>query len=140
MDSFQTFLKYTYLDILAVLGTLGNVLSFLVFSRKRFDKMKITLAFRAMSIINTIMLLTNIAFAIFSSSNNINPDTISFIDIFLCKSLEYLVNFLPSSSAWILVYASFLRFITIRRTAKIKVLESFWFNIGIISFIITGGE
>ena len=69
-----------------------------------------------------------------SLSSTIN--TLSFIDIFLCKSLQYLFNFLPSASGWILVYASFLRFITIKRATKIQILESFWFNIGIISFII----
>ena len=136
MYSFLDFLYYTYPDILTVLGILGNVLSFLVFFRKRFVNMRITLAFRAMSIINTLMLLGFIAFNYIP----FNTDIFSFTDIFLCKLLQFFTTFLPSASGWILVYASFLRYITIRRTAKIKVLESFWFNIGIISFIITGGE
>ena len=47
MDSFIAFLNFIYPDILLVIGTLGNFLSFLVFSRKRFNKMRINLSFRA---------------------------------------------------------------------------------------------
>ena len=117
MNSFYDFLYYTYPDILTVLGTLGNFFSFLVFSRKRFEKMRINLAFKAMSVLNTIMLLQFVV-NIYTSLYYF-----SLIDTILCKSLQYLASFLPTASAWIFVYASLLRFITIRRTAKIKLLE-----------------
>ena len=56
MNSFIYFLTFTYPEVLTVIGTLGNLITLLIFSRKRFEKMRINYSFRAMSILNTILL------------------------------------------------------------------------------------
>ena len=115
MDSFIDFLYNTYPYILLGVGSLGNFVSFWIFSRKRFEKNRISLSFRVMSILNTLFLINN--FLTFSNST------------FWCKMGNYFYNVLPSTSGWILVYASLLRYATITRAQKIPLLESVWFNL-----------
>ena len=97
---FQNFLQYTYPDILTGAGTLGNVVTFLIFFRKRFNKTPISVTFRAMTIVNTIMLWE---FCYCSLRLVISP--IIHLLTFFCLSY---FNFAPSDSARLLVFASLL--------------------------------
>ena len=124
------FFSYRYYEILAVLGTFGNLATFLIFSRKRFNKIKISLLFRIMTVLNSFTLWT------YTLMYDLNLNNLTFLDNFLCKFSQYFTYMLPTASGWILLYASLIRYITIRSFKKIRVLESSQFNIAMAVFII----
>ena len=69
-----------------------------------------------MSLLNTFLIIVNIV-----------PET----TVFWCKIMLYMEYFLPSASAWILVYVSFMRYFTIRSLNKIQLLERDSFNMAV---------
>lgn len=89
-------------DVIIALGIIGNVLSFLVFSRKAFDKTPIQTYGRALAIFDcyTIIQLTTQILALYFN-----------IDLFLksnlsCKLLYYALDGIAPNSSWILVLLS----------------------------------
>ena len=89
-------------DVIIALGIIGNVLSFLVFSRRAFDKTPIQTYGRALAIFDcfTIIQLTTQILALYFN-----------IDLFLksnlsCKLLYYAIDGLAPNSSWILVLLS----------------------------------
>lgn len=88
--------------VIIALGIIGNVLSFLVFSRKAFDKTPIQTYGRALAIFDcyTIIQLTTQILALYFN-----------IDLFLksnlsCKLLYYALDGIAPNSSWILVLLS----------------------------------
>ncbi len=61
MVSINFFLEFIYPTILLVTGIICNLLSFLVFSRKKLKKMALNFLFRLMTITDTITLMGLIA-------------------------------------------------------------------------------
>ena len=104
--------------------------NFLVFSRERFKKVSISILFKALSIIDT-MLLWQI-----SIQTNTNLQYPSSFDAFACKILEYFDFWLPSASAWILAYASFTRYMSIRSVSRNTIFNNNRFNIAIVISVV----
>ena len=87
-----------YISITAI-GTVGNLISFGVFSRKRFKKNNVRNMLRVSLFAETLFLLLNI--------NLFQPST------FYCKIYVSLSYILPAYAAWILVFISLERYVSI---------------------------
>jgi hypothetical protein len=126
--NFYTFIQDLMLEIypiIFILGTLGNFLSFLTLSRKKFKHSIFETYFRIVNFTDTITLLYTICQYMYNKFG-INVNALNKI---LCYYLDYIIYFVPPISAWILVLISFDRmlninypneFITIRNSKKIQ--------------------
>ena len=83
MSNFSDFFIDTYPIVITAIGALGNLTAFVIFSRKRFKKMNINFSFRAMAILNTLMLGQYCLYV------NMYSTTLSVENIILCKSLQF---------------------------------------------------
>lgn len=96
-----------YINIsIQIIGVIGNILMFLVYSRKSLSKLSISVYFRAIAVIN---LCQNILQLYLTISHRKQADSVWF----LCKLLSYLDNLLCPISAWLEVFANIDRFLVI---------------------------
>jgi hypothetical protein len=112
-------------------GIIGNVLTFIVFSRKTFRKNSISTYSRAIVIFSSFTLPQIINF-ILSRGFNYNFPTINDA---LCKLWNYLPETYSSIPAWILVAFSLDKYISMRISQK-TILNKKWFQIAVVSGIV----
>ncbi len=101
--------------IILTIGIIGNIVSFLIFSRKSLNYTVNSIFFRALALFDIITLLeiSEYVFFIF------NIDTIS-MNVWSCKISFYIIWVAKSCSAWTLVLMSLERVIGIWMPHKLK--------------------
>ena len=104
---------YLYL-LLVIVGTLANILAFIVFSRKKFKNTVFSTYFRILLIIDLIGLLYSTLGKFLNFEFGINLRNIS---AFLCRITMPIVYSIPPISAYITVMISFDRWLTIAKPA-----------------------
>jgi hypothetical protein len=104
-------INYLYLMIVIV-GTVANVLAFVVFSRKAFKNTIFSTYFRALLVVDTIglLFLTLGKFLSFEFGINLRD-----LHLILCKITMPLAYSIPAISAYITVVISFDRWLTIAK-------------------------
>ena len=102
-----------YSPCLVFFGTIGNMLSFLVYKDKKHRNRSSTYLILALSILDTLMLLVGLLqyWILF----NFEPRVLTEAH---CKGMFFVVNFLGNYSHWIIVCFSIDRFIAIRYPMK----------------------
>lgn len=105
MDDFEYFIRNILPLIVLILGTFGNTIGFLVFSRKRFQKLSVRNVCRFLAVTDTICLIQIIEdYSTFEPRNFTN---------LTCQILRYFNFSLGPISSWVLVYITIERFISI---------------------------
>jgi hypothetical protein len=97
-----------------LIGIIGNILSFIVFSRKKFQNTIFSTYFRILAICDLLTLLFRTEF--FLSQFQLTT-LISFTE-FLCKIHNFLIYLIPCLSIWILLLISLDRSLSILTPAK----------------------
>jgi hypothetical protein len=125
-------LNYCY-PVIVVIGTLANILAFIIFSRKKFQKTIFSTYFRILLIIDTIGLvyLAMGKFLYFKFGINVR----NFNEHF-CRLTLLLAYSIPPISAYILVAISIDRFISIAKPTLFLFRRKASFQIGVCIFII----
>ena len=108
-ESFKVILLY-YPPILIVIGIIGNILIFFSFTLKKLSNLSMSKFIKVISIVDSISLLTFIQHYT-NFSFDINFGNYSELT---CKLFAYSTHVCGPISAWILVYISIERFISIR--------------------------
>ena len=107
-----------FLPIFCAFGLIGNLASFGIFSRKKFDSCYLKNSFRLNLLFESLNLVL-----IFTQKNYLNyiPN-----NIYFCKFFYTIILVLPAYSAWILVYISVESFLrTIYKERRImKILDN----------------
>jgi hypothetical protein len=118
-------LNYCY-PVIVVIGTITNVISFIIFSRKRFQNTIFSTYFRFLLIIDTIGLayLALGKFLYFKFNINIRN-----FDVSLCRLTMLLAYCVPPASAYILVAISVDRWLTITKPAILLIRRKPLFQI-----------
>ena len=118
--------------LIVILGLVGNVVSFLMFSRKKLHSISVHIYFRVMAACDTfnlVFFINNLVSDIFGKDfHNISVET--------CKITAYLGFMMPCLSAFILVLLSVDRFICVLYP------NSLWFRkpqvqISLLTFVFT---
>ena len=123
--SVQTFVFATNITIATIIGSgfIGNVISFIIFSRETFRKNSISTYCRALAIVECLT-LSNFAIAVFQLVNN---QELADQNDALCKILYYIPTLFNSLPAWILVAFSLDKLLSMR-TRQIAILKKKWFQ------------
>lgn len=124
------FVMYIIQVIVISLGLIGNVISFLVFSRKKFKKNSISTYCRALAIFDSLILfelIQNVG-QLFSFSI-INQNEI------ICKLFFYILALFSSIPAWILVAFSIDKMLNMR-PKRIVILRKKRFQFSVVSVIV----
>ena len=131
--SVETFLFATNTIIAIIIGSglIGNIISFIIFSRETFQKNSISTYFRALAIVECLT-LSNFAIAVFQLVNN--QELADQSDL-LCKMLYYIPTQFNSLPAWILVAFSLDKLLSMR-TRQIAILKKKWFQWSIVAGIV----
>ena len=131
---FSTF----YPLIIVPLGLIGNILTYIIFGRKRLKNISVSIFFRYMSVTNSLCLIQYMQHYL-KYNDIINLRTLSFLS---CKISYFCILFLGPTSAWVLCYVSIERFITIQYPRKSLIIKkkffqrSIIFTILVISFVV----
>ena len=96
--------------VIILVGLIGNILSFIVFSRKKFKNTIFETYFRVMAITDTITMLYPLDLFLQEKEP---AKTFANLYFLRCVYFEYVVYFIPAISAWILTLISFDRMISI---------------------------
>jgi hypothetical protein len=128
MDS-QSTIKDLFLfmyPVVYVVGTLGNMSAFIVFSRKRFENSIFAVYFRILAITDSYTLIYCLNDF---SSIKFNKDFQN-TSLFVCKTFFYLLFCIGPVSAWILVMVSFDRMLKVKKPTGFRLLKkrSFQFS------------
>lgn len=118
--------------VIAVLGTIGNLLTFVVFSRKRFKNYSFSLYLRIMVISDTIVLLHSVR--IFCTTV-LNMD-ISLVSDLICKLSDYSNYVAAALSVWLLALVSFDRLISIVFPFRFLIFKKRHFQLIVVSVLI----
>jgi hypothetical protein len=114
-----------------IIGLIGNVLSFLVFSRKAFAKSSINIYCRALAIFDCFM----IAYTVFTvgtqyvTTYSVNKYSIA------CKIMYFFTTTLSPISGWIVVAFSIDQAICVANTQKFQFTKKRSFQIGVCIFL-----
>ena len=133
MDTYKKLLLITVSITNAeiIFGLIGNVLAFLVFSRKAFAKSSINIYCRALAISDCFM----IAYTVFTvgsqyvTTYSVNKYTIA------CKIMYFFITTLSPISGWILVAFLIDQAICVTNTQRFKFTKTRNFQIGLIAFL-----
>jgi hypothetical protein len=126
--------NYSYL-ITVIVGILGNILAFVVFSRKKFQNTIFSTYFRALLVVDTIGLLylTIEKFLWFEYHINLRD-----FNVILCRITMPFAYSIPAISAYITVMISFDRWLTIAKPTVLLIRKKRKFQIIVcITIIIT---
>lgn len=107
------------IPIVVLIGIIGNVLSFIIFSRKKFKNTIFDTYFRYMTITDTLTMPYSMTVYLITRFELSIPDW----NIFYCKYVVYLTFVSPSISAWLLVGISFDRMINIVFPFKFSIIK-----------------
>jgi hypothetical protein len=123
---------YFYL-VVVIVGTVANVLAFIVFSRKRFQNTVFSTYFRVLLIIDTIGLVYLTLGKFLNFEFNINLRN---LHIVLCKLTMPIAYSIPPISAYITVMISFDRWLTIAKPTVLLIRKNKIFQVLICVAII----
>ena len=129
-DSFSYAMGITQMVIISV-GFLGNIASFIIFSRRTFRKNSISTYCQALAIFESltlIELLNYVALLFYDSSLAATSDA-------LCKILNYIPSLYSSIPAWILVAFSLDKMLSMRTTST-PILKKKWFQWSVVCVIV----
>ena len=105
----EYFLSMYYQPFLIIIGLCGNILSFLVFNRKNFDKLATRSILMLIAVIDTFCLLQIIDhFFRYCFGYYLRRES-----DFTCKLFTYLIYSFGPISAWLIVFTSIERFFSI---------------------------
>lgn len=108
IDSFL----YNILPICIVLfGLCGNLICFVVFSRRKFKRISLNFLLRVMTITDSISLLQILPTYFKYSRFNFDIGTVS---AFSCKTFLYFKYFICPVKGWILVIIAFERYLSVQ--------------------------
>jgi hypothetical protein len=124
--------NYSYL-VVSFVGTLANILAFIVFSRKKFENTVFATYFRALLIIDTIGLLYLAIGKFLYFEFNINLRNLNAV---LCKITMPCAYSIPSISAYLTVIISFDRWLTIAKPTVLLIRKKRKFQIHVCIIII----
>ena len=127
MYAFEKMLTFTTFFF----GLSGNIICFLIYSRKTFEKISVSFYFKAVSI-NNIIALQQTLVNFMSLAIGDNPFYIRNISSISCKILVYLEYSTLSISTWIMVIVLFDRFMTIKFNKRFQFLDNFKLKILIL--------
>jgi len=125
------FLNWVLLGIILLIGIFGNLVGLIVFSKSRSAKFAARIIHIGLSLVDTIFLLFNVIRKFLANENIIvmNFSKLS------CKISYYVGYFLSPISAWLLVFISLHRFISIA-FQRVAILNKPRFQIGFIIAVI----
>ena len=121
--SYNVVLSWILRVIALAFGLFGNFMVFLVFQKFK----KTPFRYITLVAIDTINLFINLAK---DFSINLNFDFINLIE-FWCRTFYYLITVFSSVSAWLLVFISLAKTLSIRKP-KIKIIKKKYFQIAVI--------
>ena len=121
-----------FLANVLIFGFIGNFLSFKIFTWTKLNKYPISLYFRAISILDSLVLINGIELLI---KINFKFFTVRTND-FLCKVDYYFIYLISPISPWIMVVVSFDRFINSAFPKRFLFFHKFRTQLGIILFIV----
>ena len=119
MKNFQNFIIILY-PIVFTLGTCGNVLSFLVFSGKKFKHTIFETYFRMISLTDTLTLVLSVIDFLCYYKYEIDLFSVS---EFSCKFISYVFYAIPACSVWLTVMISYDRMLSVLYSNKLKFRE-----------------
>ncbi len=119
------------LALILVLGSFGNLLSLIVFSRKRFRKISLNIMFRIMCLTDTLC-LTQLLQTLLTYTGTYNIRTHS---KFACHFFPYLAFSILPFKGWILVFIGFERYMTVKNPGKKLVIRKAKIQVIIIIII-----
>lgn len=118
--------------LLSVFGIIGNYYTFKIYSTKRLRKNNLSLYFRAISVMGSMLLLIMIS----QTSKLYFNETLEYVHASMCKLVNYIGFSLGSMVAWLLVVISLDRFMNIAFPKRMPFLSNQKFQLAIIIFII----
>ena len=130
MSDFETAMAYCRITVIS-LGILGNVISFMVFSRKTFCNNSISTYFRALAIFDCLTIIQLIK-DIYSLSPNNYFENLSDVN---CKLFYYISMQFSSIPGWILVAFSIDKMLNMK-TSPPNILKSKLFQWSIVAGIV----
>jgi hypothetical protein len=130
LNSMSTIILFIY-PLISLVGVSTNILSIVIFSRKRFKKTVFATYFRFLTIIDTFVVLLpiNKFFELYFNFYIENQSE------FLCKLRFFLPYSIKPNSQWIIVAISLDRFISISRPGKFLFRKKTNFQLFSCSFI-----
>ena len=127
-------INYLY-PIVIIIGTIANIIAFIIFSRKRFENTVFSTYFRLLLIVDSIALvyLALAKFIFFEYGINLRD-----INIVLCRITMPIAYSIPPLSAYITVMISFDRWMSIAKPTKFLIRKKKSFQIKVCIGIIVG--
>lgn len=123
-------LHYLFINII-LLGFVGNFLSFKIYSTIALRKHTISIYFRVIAIVDSIMLLSGFLYFL-EQKYDFN---LSRLNQFLCKFRNYTFDAIGPVSPWLMVVVSFDRFISIGFPRRFPIFFKFYFQVTVICVI-----
>ena len=114
--------------VINVFTVLGSVISFIVFSRKAFEKSSIGFYCKWLAIFDLFVIFG----FIFGVTSLILEKRIIFFNIYICKIGYFISSGISPITAWILVAFSFDQLIIVSRTERFQFVKQKWFQYSII--------
>jgi hypothetical protein len=121
---------YTADSVVIGLGIAGNIMSFIIFSRKAFKNNSISTYFRAISVIESF---TMFQFIVNMGILFANFDISGKSDVF-CKLIYYTWPVYDSSAAWILMVFSIDKMLNMSKK-PIPIIKKKWFQWSVVAVI-----
>lgn len=136
MSEVENIFKYLLLSLMLasiLLGIIGNVLSYLVFSLSpKLRQQSISIYFRAIAIVDTLTLVNGILHFL-TATIDFN---LSQVNEFFCKTKGPFSYTVGAVSPWLMVVVSIDRFISIRFPRRFPALHKTSLQIGAIMFVL----
>ena len=131
MDSSIIFFKISLICVF--FGLIGNVLMFVVFSKRRLRKLSISIYFQSMALVNLYITINWIK----QYLNYVENYYLVKQSVFLCKAIMFTIYVAGPVSAWIQVVAGIDRFLItiVSPSSKFKLIQKRSFQIAIVVFI-----
>ena len=119
--------------VIISIGTLGNILSFVIFSRNTFRKNSISTYCQALAIFDCFAIVDLIVSSAYLGSNS--TVFLPFTSDAWCKFYIYSSVGFSTIPAWILVAFSIDKTLSMRRSS-IQILKKKWFQWSVVSFVV----
>ena len=120
-------LKYFYL-VIFIAGVVGNTISFMVYSRKKFEKTLFSVYFRTV-LVTDLFQLVNCVYHFIRRKLHFN---LEFYSLFVCKTRDYFVWSTAPMSGYILVLVSLDRLLSIRFPTRFQIRNNKLFQLSLI--------
>lgn len=116
----------------ALIGIIGNVLTFMVFRRKRLRNSSYSIYFRAMAVLDSIVFLHMLRYWLAS----ILQFDLNLVSVFLCKTNEYQLYVSGLSSLWIITVILVDRFVNIIYHNYSMLFKHKWFQLTLVGLVL----